>query len=443
MAEVLKGNRELFKGLWIDSSGYDFTPYPVIQLNMTGECGTEDSLRATIITEVRRAARANGLEDVSGTFPGDILKNLVDALYWKTGKKGVAILIDEYDAPIQSKISNIPQAVKNRVVLHDFYSALKTLADQGMLRLLFVTGVTKFAQASIFSVFNNLKDLSMDPAYNGVCGFTMEEFDAYFSEYLPGILEYRKSKGLIEPTATLEDLRGRIMDYYDGYSWNGERRILNPFSLIKFLNGKEFEAFWFASGTPTFLLEYIKRVPDQYVKAESHVLDKTSLAAVDVTKLRLVPLLFQTGYLTVERALGDGKYALTGPNREVDEALNTNLLAFLTDQQSESISDLAAKTRAALESFDSVALGECFSRILAWVPHELQPALENYNHALIFSVLKALHFKVESEVSGTEGRFDLQITMPNDNVFIAEFKYGKFDRKPDERTEEYRREFLN
>ncbi|MDR0355890.1 MAG: ATP-binding protein, partial [Deltaproteobacteria bacterium] len=423
-------------------SGYDFKKYPVVTLTMTGRSDTEAKLTQTIVTELRRAARFNGLDEIEGINPGDMLKYLVDALKSLTNER-VAVLIDEYDAPIQSQIHNVQQAIENRRILHDFYSALKTLADNGQLRLLFVTGVTKFAQASIFSVFNNLSDLTMKPDYNGVCGFTMEEFDAYIAGYLPSILEWRKSNGFAEPGAAVQDLREQILRYYDGYSWDGKSRVLNPFSLVQFLDGKEFDSFWFDTSTPTFLLEFIRQHPQQYVKTESPVLNKNSLKATDVTALRLTPLLFQTGYLTIERRIGEDRFSLRSPNLEVGEALTTNLAAYLTGQDDENvITELAAKIRAALGSFDSVALGAAFSQILKWISHQEQPALEGFHHALLFAVLKALHFKVVSEVSESEGRFDLLLLSTPGTAFIGEFKYEKFAPKPGEDNEPKRQELL-
>ncbi|MDR0354473.1 MAG: AAA family ATPase, partial [Deltaproteobacteria bacterium] len=305
MAEVLKGNRELFKGLWIDASGYDFKKHPVVKLTMTGKSDTKAELTETIVAELRKAAKFNGLDEIEGNSPGDMLKNLVDALKSLVNER-VAVLIDEHDAPIQSQIHNVPQAIENSRILHYFYSALQTLADDDQLHLLFVTGVTTFAQASIFSGYINLSDLTMDPDFNGVCGFTLEEFDAYIAGYLPSILEWRKSEGLAESGVAVQDLREQILRHYGGYSWDGESRVLNPYSLVQFLDGKDFEPFWFNASEPTFLLELIRRRPQQYLRKGSPVLDENSLGPADVTPLWLTPLLFQTGCLTIERRVGEG-----------------------------------------------------------------------------------------------------------------------------------------
>jgi hypothetical protein len=440
MGEVLKGNRELFKGLWIDSAGYDFKKYPVVKLTMSGGCGTKERLEATIMEELRAAAQDNAVA-LEGETPGIAIKKLVENIKLSTAER-VAVLIDEYDAPIQSQIHDINQAKRNSLVLHDFHLALKTLADDGQLRVLFVTGVTRFAEDSNYQVMSYLDDLTMNPAYNEVCGFTVEEFDAYFTEYLPGMLEYIKSLGFIEPGATVENLRERILDYFDGYSWDGHRRVLNPFSLIKCIAAKKLKPFWSLSATPTLLFELIRKIPLEYVESESPVMCGTSLDAVGIASQNLTPLLFQTGYLTVERRIGDGKYLLTGPNLEVDQAFNTQLLKSLTGQKEDTITSLTARIQAALEDFDSDALGAAFSQILNWRPSHGQPAMEGFHLAMIFAALKARHFKVSADISDFEGRFDILIPGRAAALFIGAIKIDISAAEPNQDNEATRRELL-
>jgi hypothetical protein len=227
MKELFLGNRELFTGLWIDSSDYDFKKYPVIHLSMTGSCNSIEELRGLIVEELKGAAGKNGLA-IEGDIPSNILKSLVRSLKLKTGNK-VVVLIDEYDKPILDKINNVPQAVNNREELKDFYSSLKALCDSDDIHFIFITGVTKFAKASVFSGLNNLKDLTLNPEYAGICGFSLFEFEKYFSDYLPGILEYNIYEKVLKPKSTISDLKEKILNYYDGYSWDGKNKVLNPF----------------------------------------------------------------------------------------------------------------------------------------------------------------------------------------------------------------------
>ncbi|MDR1607725.1 MAG: AAA family ATPase, partial [Deltaproteobacteria bacterium] len=318
LAELLKGNRELFKGLWIDSSDYDFKKYPVVTLSMVGEHKNEAALEASLINRLQGAARENGLrladlDLAENSPPGDILDGLVSKLCSDENTR-VAILIDEYDAPIQKAIGDVAQAEINRGVLSGFYSSVKALADAGKTHLVFVTGVTKFAKASIFSGFNNLSDLTLDSEYNAICGFTLEEFQSYFLDYLPGILERYKSNGFMPPEADLDYLIEEIIGYYDGYSWDGETRVLNSYSLIQALAKKKLKAYWFSSGAPSFLMKFLKIEGSGFSFPENPQMDETSLDAVDIKNLQLTPLLFQTGYLTIDKKLSDSDYLLRRPN---------------------------------------------------------------------------------------------------------------------------------
>jgi hypothetical protein len=446
LEQLLRGRREFFKDLWIDSSGYDFPKYPVVRLALTGECRSEAELTNTIKTELKIAAIFNGLDPdelkMDSCTPGNMLKKLVITLYnhfQKDRQTPVGILIDEYDAPIQGVIDDTAQAEINRKVLHAFYSALKSLADYGLTKLIYITGVTKFTQTSIFSVFNNYSDLTLDPAFNDICGFTLDEFESYFNEYLPDILEYNKSKGFMPQDADIGYLKNAILDYYDGYSWDGETRILNPFSIIKMLKGKLLKAYWFSTGAPTFLMELLKRQETGFVFPENPKMSETSLNAVDIANIKLIPLLFQTGYLTVDERLSATELLLRSPNKEVGLAMEQNILDYLLGQGEDSINKLRAKIQKALANFDSASLAESFRQILLWNTHIELRAMEGQYHGLVFSVLKAMHFTVSSQIHTSEGYFDISISLDKNTVFICEFKYERFD-EPEGLSEEKRRE---
>jgi hypothetical protein len=431
---LLLGHREYFKGLWIDSSNYDFKQYPVVHLDMTGDCESTTALKNNISGKLRAEAEDNNIAELREPLLGGMLSELVRALKRQTGEK-VAILIDEYDAPIQGVIGDLDQAEKNRITLHDFYSALKSMADRGQTHVILVTGITKFAQTSLFSVFNNLKDLTMDPRYNAICGFTKGEFEAYFSDYLPEVLEFNKSKGFLPPTTTLGDLKKAILDYYDGYSWDGEERVLNPLSLVKTLAEKKFYPHWFTSATPTFLLKLLKT--ENIIEfPENPVMARTDLAEVDIENLALTPLMFQTGYLTIEKEIKANIYQLRLPNTEVEYALKGHLLKYLIGQGEASVNHLRERIRKALESFDATGLATCFRDILLWNTHvELRAMEENYL-GLLASVLKALHFSVIFQSVESEGVADLLITLGKMMAFVFEFKYNPLDADQKKMTEE-------
>jgi hypothetical protein len=301
------------------------------------------------------------------------------------------------------------------------------VSDNGAIHFTFVTGVTKFAKASIFSGFNNLADLTLRPDYSGICGFTLEEFDSYFGDYLQAALEYNKTKGFVDQSISFSEYRQMVLDFYDGYSWDGERRILNPYSLINFLDQKKMEAFWFDSGTPTFLDNFIKKSPLRLSMPEGRTMTKAMLEAVDVEKLSLLPLLFQSGYLTIDKLTAPSQYLLREPNLEVAEAFNTHYLALLTGQEEDEIHKVAGILRKALESLDPDELLRAFKIILLWLPHQLHEPLEHYYHAIIFAVLRSFNFDVWPEVSESHGDMDLLLVMPSGQAFVIEFKYEKIE----------------
>ncbi|MDR1109169.1 MAG: ATP-binding protein [Deltaproteobacteria bacterium] len=426
MRELFRGNRELFTGLWIGKSDYDFTPYPVIHIGMTGACDTKEELKNSISSELRRAAVMNGLK-VAFLEPSLMLGEIFAALMEKFGPDVEAtVLIDEYDAPIQSVIADPVRARENRSVLHSFYGKLKTLSDEGRVRFLFVTGVTKFAKASFFSVFNNYHDLTLDRAYAGICGFTIPEFEDRLAGHLPGILEFNKSMGFLPAQTTLADFKALVYDFYDGYSWDGKTRVLNPFSVVNFLSARTLDPYWFNSATPTFLMELIRDNPGALNRVEAHPLNVRELEAVDVANLKLVPLLFQTGYLTVDKWLDSKNCSLREPNQEVSEALNASIVEALTGREEENIKALGRGLRRALHEANSAALAEHFKEILNWIPHEIHVPLENYYHSVFLAVLKALSLKVRSEESTAEGRLDLRLELSGQSLYIFEFKFKKY-----------------
>jgi hypothetical protein len=431
MHALFSGHRELFKGLWIESSDYEFKKVPVLRLSLIGDSGTTIELRNTLINKLELTARANGRE-IRGGSPAIILNNLVESLAGQTGEK-VVILIDEYDGPILNQINNIPQAKENRLELHSFYSGLKELADNDYIHFIFITGVTKFAKASVFSGLNNLKDLTLNNDYAGICGFTLPEFEIYFADYLPDVLKYCILNGDIDSTLSLGEFKEKILEYYNGYSWDGMTKVLNPFSLVNFIADKKLEPYWFESGTPTFLMDLIKKNPLLLNRPAELSLDKSLLSAVDVEELELVPLLFQTGYLTIDKVKGS-EYYLKEPNTEVTQAFNLHIVKALTGQDGITISKLTNEIKLALEHLDATKLAEAFKSILLGIPYRIHVSHEHYYHSIFLASLKCLNYKVDSEVSEANGIMDLRLDLPGNRVFVIEFKYKKFKNDADDKT---------
>ena len=254
IGEVFGGEKELFKGLWIYDSDYEFPKHPVIRLDMSGIANeTPEIMKESIASELRRRIRDENL-NITENIPSEIFKHMIDNLYKKYNKR-VVVLIDEYDKPILDHLNNIEIADANRQVLRGFYGILKSMDPY--LRFTFITGVTKFTKTSIFSGLNNLNDITMLEAYANICGIPVNSLDEYFSEYIERLTPHKRF-------ILCDNIKDEILAWYDGYSWDGETKLLNPFSLLNFLNQERFAAFWYASGTPGFLPDMIKKRPESY-----------------------------------------------------------------------------------------------------------------------------------------------------------------------------------
>jgi hypothetical protein len=242
------------------------------------------------------------------------LKNKFAELIEKAATKGnVVILIDEYDKPIIDYLDDPDKAETNRTVFKEFYSILKD-ADP-YIRLLLITGVSRFSKISIFSDLNNLRDITLSPAFATITGITQKELESNFSEE---INELQKNNPDILP-----DLK----TWHNGYSWNeGTHTVYNPFSLLNFMADRRFENYWFQTGTPSFLIDHMKQ--NREFLPENLSFGANALSNFDIEHLSTGPLLFQTGYLTIKNyKVKSGLYELGYPNKEVDNSLNDALLS--------------------------------------------------------------------------------------------------------------------
>jgi len=256
IAEVMSGEKDLFKGLSIHDSDYQFEKHPVIRLDMSNVANeTPSVLKDSLSKALLRQAKREGL-CIDYDMPPELFINMIEGLHEKCGKK-VVILIDEYDKPILDRLADIETAEANRDILRGFYGILKSMDPY--LRFTFVTGVSKFTRTSIFSGLNNLRDITMDEDNANICGIEIENLETYFSGHIEALASLDKFKGF----ASLHD---EILAWYDGYSWDGSTRVINPFSLLSFFAQRRFSGFWYASGTPTFLIRMIKEKPTSYLE---------------------------------------------------------------------------------------------------------------------------------------------------------------------------------
>jgi len=417
IAEALKGNKELFKGLWIYNSDYAFKKHPIIRLDMSNIANkTPDALEESLSFYLKICYEAEGFIYEESIASNAFLK-LIMLLHGKYGER-VAVLIDEYDKPILDHIDDIKLATENRKALSGFYGILKSMDPY--LRMTFFTGVSKFSKASVFSALNNLKDITMSEDYAEICGIPINCLEEYFGEHIAQLKTHARFK-------QSDNITDEILAWYDGYSWDGENRLINPFSLLNFFSEKKFEYFWYTSGTPGFLIGILKNKPESFLSLKSLELSERALDTFEIERMQIEPLLFQSGYLTVKKLLpgkGVSVYSAGFPNFEVREAFNLNILSEFTGQ-----SDVFAESayRGLLSSLNEGNLQNALTllkSLFASIPYQLHVKDEAYYHSIFYAVMTLLGFNLDAEVSTSRGRADAALEL-DDKVYVIEFKYVK------------------
>ena len=442
IGEVFSGEKELFKGLWIYNSGYDFARHPVVKLDMSNISNENPQmLKAALLYELRMAMEDEGIDAATDDDPSSVFKRLIKDLHKKHGKR-VVVLIDEYDKPILDHIEDVKTADANKQVLKGFYGILKSMDPH--LRSTFVTGVSKFTKTSIFSGLNNLNDITMAEKYSSICGVPVESLDEYFGEYIENISARKGFK-------QYGSIKDEILAWYDGYSWDGKTKLLNPHSLLSFFEQGRFYGFWYASGTPRFLLDLIKKQPESYTNVRKPEITEYMLDSVEIDQIAIEPLLFQTGYLTVKKMLetpatvdtvdtvdtvataatvatvatvATPVYQLGMPNFEVREAFNVHVLSALTDNDDVRTGQMRLDVNRALQAGGLQNMLEILRGFFASIPYNLHVDLEAYYHSIFYAFMSALGFDMDVEVSVSKGRVDAVLGL-GDKVYVMEFKYKK------------------
>jgi hypothetical protein len=396
---LFQGKKELFEGLYIEDKWDWSVTNPVIKISFSNighkSLGLEKAIQGSLDDTAKNYNVFLTKETIDQKF-----KELIEILDFQYGK--VVILIDEYDKPIIDYLgTNTEKAIENRDVMKSFYSILKD-ADPH-LKLVFITGVSKFSKVSIFSDLNNLTDLTIDNEFSTLCGISQEELEKYFVEEL-----------------NFFD-RDKIKKWYNGYSWGGNSKVYNPFSLLHFFRGKEFKNYWFETGTPNFLIN-LNLAYHRY-DFENIRIPATQLSAYDIEKLQIIPLMFQTGYLTIKSYdAEDNLYVLNYPNEEVRQSYMSMLADAYTHNDNEPVIVLATELRNALKVVNIKKVESIFNTIFKSIPYEVwQKENEHFYHALIHLTFRLLGIYIESQVQTSDGRIDALVKV-NEYVYAFEFK---------------------
>jgi hypothetical protein len=403
MAQLFKGNRALFEGLWIADKWDWETTYPVVRFSLDA-VQHRDGLEAALLDAVRDQAKLHGVM-VSKTASGAAFKELLELVVEKTGKQ-VVVLIDEYDKPIVSHFDpyDRTKAIEQRDILKNFYGILKPASDS--IRFLFITGVSKFSKVSIFSDLNHLNDLTLSPVAAGLCGYTQAELEHYFKPYLDEM-----------PLNTLEKMK----EWYNGYSWDGATFMYNPFSVLNFFYQKQYRNFWFTTGTPTFLMHLLRQRFDyelEELRVSDLILDTFNLEKYE--DLDAISLLLQTGYLTIKKITDAGDFILSYPNYEVKRSFNQYLLSTYT--RTPIASTHANDITAALDKDDVAKAITIISNLIKAIPDQNYISNEEkFLHAIVHLIFTIINADPRSEVHIGGGRIDTAVLRPH-CVFLFEFK---------------------
>jgi Predicted AAA-ATPase/PD-(D/E)XK nuclease superfamily len=402
LESVFLGKKELFKGMYIYDQ-WQFEEYPIIRMSFANIGYRELGLEKAIDNELNKIYALNEIKSKEQTI-SQKFKELIILLNKKYQKK-VVILIDEYDKPIIDYLDNnkLHLAIENRDILKSFYSILKD--SEPYIKLLFITGVSKFSKVSIFSDLNNLTDISMDLFYNEICGISQEELENNFKDELK-----------------IHD-KIKIKEWYNGYKFNvNGKSLYNPFSLLNFFfSGGEYRNFWYISGTPTFLMKMCRE--EHLYKFEEISLNQDDLGNFDIENLKIFPILFQTGYLTIiDQDPLFRNYKLSFPNTEVRESYLRHLVDAYINSSSLSSANILQNLLLSLKTKDEEFMKNTINSAFAQIPYDLwQKQNEQYYHAIVHLLFSLLNVYIFSEVHTKKGRADAIIIHENE-IYCMEFK---------------------
>lgn len=397
---LFEGRRDLFEGLWAAENYNWEQQYPVVHLQFNQMNYRGQTLSEALIKELDNEAKAFGVT-LTGGVPSERFRSLLTTLHKTRGR--VVVLIDEYDKPLIDYLGGdeIEQAREHQRQLKSFYSVIKS--SDAYLRFFMITGVSKFSKVGVFSDLNNLYDVSTTNNFATLTGITEAEIDRYLADRIP-----------VD--------RDKLRLWYNGYTFaqRGER-VYNPFSLLSFFADGTYSNYWFATGTPTFLIKLL-REREIYDLAARQV-SVFGFNSYDLNRLETIPLLFQTGYLTIKSYDEElNAFDLGYPNLEVKESMLRYLLAEYTHREVERTVPYIYKLRAAFLEGDLDQIRTIINDLFQTIPYQLfTNAKENLYHAVVHLMFTYLGQYVQSEVSSLRGRLDSMVVVGR-RAYLFEFK---------------------
>lgn len=408
------GKRELFKGLAMEELEKEWLEYPVMHLDLNAEkYSCIDELENILSTYLREWEERYESKETDNKSLSQRFRAVIRAAKVKTGRNAV-VLIDEYDKPILQAIGNPALQNEFRNTLKAFYGVLKS-ADAD-LKFALLTGVTKFGKVSVFSDLNNLNDISMSPRFHNICGITAEELRHVFDSEIQ-LLADNNSQTKDEAYATLK----RNYDgYHFSYSTDG---IYNPFSILWTLNEKRYGSYWFNTGTPTYLVELIKKADFNIEELTDYVASEDQLNSIHVDDIDPIPVLYQSGYLTiVDYDKEFGLYTLNYPNEEVKAGFINFLLPFYSKVKEKQAQTIISKFVTSIRGGKADDFMRQLQSLMAGTPYELVKDLENHYQNVMYIITKLMGLYVQAEYRTINGRIDLLIGT-KEYLYIIELKF--------------------
>ena len=407
-----EGKRELFQGLAMEQLEQEWRVHPVLRLDLnTEKYDSPDSVDKKLDREFKVWENLYGADPAETTLPMRF-EGIIQRAYEKTGER-VVVLVDEYDKPLLQAISNKSLQDEYRATLKSVYGALKSM--DGCIRFALLTGVTKFSKVSVFSDLNNLNDISMDNRYTEICGISEKELHQYFKEDIQKMAD--------KDGVTYEDMSEHLRQNYDGYHFAPNTGgMYNPFSILNVLAKQQFGSYWFETGTPTYLVELLQKNDYALAEMDNIIVGFETLSGIDAADTDAIPVIFQSGYLTIKDF--DSRfqsYTLGYPNKEVEMGFTKFLLPYYTASRS---------TRSAFEiqnfvrEVESGDIDGFFNRLRSFfsdTTYEVIRLQELHYSNVLYIVFKLLGFYTQVEYHTSNGRIDLVLQTP-DYIYVMEFK---------------------
>jgi hypothetical protein len=426
LRNIFEGKKELFEGLYIYDMWDWSQKYPVIKISWDGRLRSVDDLERRAKEVFNSNQTRLGIECEDSDYMPNCLEQLIKESYKKYNQK-VVILIDEYDRPILDVIDNIQQAKEHREYIKGLYSIIKGCDEY--IKFAFLTGVSKFSKASIFSGLNMLTDISLRRKFGNICGYTQDDIESILLPYLDGV-----------------DLN-KLKNWYNGYNFLKDE-VYNPFDILRFIdNNYKFSNYWFESGTPTFLIKLIEQNSYFLPKLSNLVVGEELINSFDIENINFEVILYQAGYLTIDEMIVDEEfdfieYRLKLPNKEVRHSLNQYIISALyKDTSTQNKKLLFALAKSDLKEFENA-----FKSIFASIPYNnfTNSKMQNYEGfyaSVVYVYLQSLGVDIIGEDVTNLGQIDLTVKIKN-LIYIIEFKVGDEDALSQIKDKNYQQKYL-